>query len=67
MDISLIIFKLAVRPGVKVIESGTGRGSLSSSFAQALGEQGRLFTFEFNEDRAKNGEQLLKNLGNFYK
>ena len=59
--------KLDIIPGKTVVESGTGSGSLSSSILNSL--QGRpkfltkgegfLYTFEFNEDRAKNAEKVF--------
>ena len=54
---------LDIRPGKVVVESGTGSGSLSSSIAQALSPNGHLHTYEFNEERAQNGQQLMKKLG----
>ncbi|KAM3133525.1 hypothetical protein pb186bvf_014367 [Paramecium bursaria] len=62
-DISIIILKLNIKPGSIVIESGTGSASLSCSIASAVGHKGRLYTYEFNEDRAKNGEEQLRKLG----
>jgi tRNA (adenine57-N1/adenine58-N1)-methyltransferase len=53
MDISAIIFKLNLLPGDTVVEAGTGSGSLSSSIATAIHPGGHLYTFEFNEERAR--------------
>jgi tRNA (adenine57-N1/adenine58-N1)-methyltransferase len=51
MDISMVIMRLNIKPGDKVCESGTGSGSLSYSISQNVGEKGKLFTFEFNQQR----------------
>ncbi|CAK55928.1 unnamed protein product (macronuclear) [Paramecium tetraurelia] len=61
-DISMIILKLCLKPGQRVIESGTGSGSLSCSLAAAVGHKGRLFTYEFNKERANNGKELFAKL-----
>lgn len=42
------------------LNKGTGSASLSSSIARTLQNEGHLFTFEFNEARAKNGVEVLK-------
>lgn len=47
-DISNILLKLDIRPGLVVVESGTGSGSLSVNFAQRLQPKGKLYTYEFN-------------------
>ncbi|KAL8452028.1 hypothetical protein Emed_001569 [Eimeria media] len=74
-DISLILSLLDVRPGKTIIEAAaavccccccccsTGSGSLSYSLAAALRPGGRLFTFEFHQQRweeAKKEFSLLK-------
>lgn len=45
-----------------MIESGTGSGSLSCSLASAVGHKGKLFTYEFNKERANNGKELFEKL-----
>ncbi|KAF4655580.1 tRNA (adenine(58)-N(1))-methyltransferase catalytic subunit trmt61a [Perkinsus olseni] len=57
-DISMILTGLDVRPGKKVVEAGTGSGSLSTSLIQALRHHGsdrsldgHLYTFEYHEPR----------------
>ena len=62
-DIATIITGLEVCPGKTVIEAGTGSGSLSAAFASALQPSGRLFTFEFNEDRKPQTDILFTHLG----
>ncbi|KAL2917896.1 tRNA (adenine-N(1)-)-methyltransferase catalytic subunit trm61 [Polyrhizophydium stewartii] len=51
-DISLISSFLELQPGVNVIEAGTGSGSFSHSIARSIAPNGKLFTFEFHEERA---------------
>lgn len=50
-DISLIIHLMELRPGSKVIETGTGSGSLSHSLIRAIRPNGHLYTFDFHEQR----------------
>ena len=51
MDIGSVINHLDVKSGDKVVETGTGSGSLTFSLSQQVGSQGRVFTFEFNKQR----------------
>ena len=43
--------RLGITEGSRVIEAGTGSGSFSHAFARTLGENGRLFSYEFHEPR----------------
>ncbi|KAL3900856.1 MAG: hypothetical protein SGPRY_012379, partial [Prymnesium sp.] len=52
-DISMICLQLDILPGSRVIEAGTGSGALSHALARSVGPTGHLFTYEFNERRAK--------------
>lgn len=62
-DISLTIFNLEIERGSIVYESGTGSGSMSYSLGRAVGREGRLFSFEFNRERAENVREVFGGLG----
>ncbi|XP_059474163.1 tRNA (adenine(58)-N(1))-methyltransferase catalytic subunit TRMT61A [Neocloeon triangulifer] len=51
-DISLILIQLELKPGSRVVEAGTGSGSLSHSILRTIKPDGRLRTFDFHEVRA---------------
>ncbi|XP_065352941.1 tRNA (adenine(58)-N(1))-methyltransferase catalytic subunit TRMT61A [Cloeon dipterum] len=56
-DISLIVAQLELRPGCKVVEAGTGSGSLSHSILRTVKPDGELHTFDFHEGRADAARQ----------
>lgn len=62
-DISQVLLRLQLRPGMRVCESGTGSGSLSVSLTKAILPTGRLFTFEFNPDRVVKARADFEKLG----
>eukprot|EP00096_Caligus_rogercresseyi_P013791 TRINITY_DN6393_c0_g1_i1.p1 TRINITY_DN6393_c0_g1~~TRINITY_DN6393_c0_g1_i1.p1 ORF type:complete len:324 (+),score=68.67 TRINITY_DN6393_c0_g1_i1:123-1094(+) len=62
-DVSMIITGLELKSGSRVIESGTGSGSLSHALARAVGPQGRLYTFDFHEERSKLAQKEFKTHG----
>jgi tRNA (adenine57-N1/adenine58-N1)-methyltransferase len=61
-DISLIMSFLNIRSDSIIYESGTGSGCLSTNMTQVL-NQGHLYTFEFNAERAEKLKSLFKSVG----
>jgi len=62
-DISQVIFRLELKPGMRVVESGTGSGSLSTSIIRTIFPTGHLFTYEFNAVRAEKARDDFAKLG----
>ncbi len=45
-DIGYILLRLSVGPGTHIIEAGTGSGALTTALAHAVGEHGRVYSYE---------------------
>ncbi|KAG8691888.1 tRNA (adenine-N(1)-)-methyltransferase catalytic subunit trm61 [Ceratobasidium sp. 423] len=56
-DISYITMWLGIKPGSVIVEAGTGSGSFSHSIARTIGPTGKLFSFEFHEQRANKARE----------
>ncbi|TYJ56186.1 hypothetical protein B9479_003030 [Cryptococcus floricola] len=50
-DISYITMRLQVRVGGKVIEAGTGSGSMTHSLSRSVGPSGQVLSFEYHRPR----------------
>ena len=48
---------------MRVVESGTGSGSLSTSIIRSILPNGHLFTYEFNQVRAERAREDFTKLG----
>lgn len=62
-DISLITSFLELKPGVVMIESGTGSGSFSHSIARTIAPNGHLHSFEYHAERALKAAEEFKEHG----
>ena len=56
-DISLILDQLNLSDGSRVVESGTGSGSLTHSLARQVSPSGHVFTFEYHQDRREKARR----------
>lgn len=59
-DIGLIILKLALTSGRKVLEIGTGSGAMTVAAAMAVKPSGRVHTYEARKEFAEMAEHNLK-------
>ena len=63
-DLGAILVHADVFPGVHVLEAGTGSGALTLTLARAVGESGRVVSYELREDfHRKAGENVAAFLG----
>ena len=63
LDQAMITYHLHLKPGMTVVESGTGSGAMSMSIMRCIAPTGRLFTFEFNEARAEEAKREFTKCG----
>ncbi|XP_074600479.1 tRNA methyltransferase 61 [Brevipalpus obovatus] len=63
VDISLILFKLNLKPGCVVIEAGTGSGSLSHAFIRTISPNGLLYSYDFHQDRLIKADEEFSDHG----
>jgi tRNA (adenine57-N1/adenine58-N1)-methyltransferase len=61
-DIGFIFVTMGVGPGQKVMEAGTGSGSMTTALAYAVGNEGRVISYEAKPD---NQNLARKNLARF--
>ena len=66
VDISLISMFLDLVPGKVVVECGTGSGSFSHAIARCVQPQGKVYSFEYHEERALKARTEFALHGNFF-
>jgi tRNA (adenine57-N1/adenine58-N1)-methyltransferase len=62
-DVGLILVYADIFPGAFVLEAGTGSGSLTLALARAVGEGGRVISYETRED---HHERAVENISAWY-
>jgi tRNA (adenine57-N1/adenine58-N1)-methyltransferase len=59
-DAALIVMFSGIGPGSRVVESGTGTGSLTTALAHYVGSTGKVYTYEFRGEFQKNAAKNLQ-------
>ena len=59
-DAALIVMYSGIGPGSRVVESGTGTGSLTTALAHYVGPSGKVYTYELREEFQKNAVKNLQ-------
>jgi tRNA (adenine57-N1/adenine58-N1)-methyltransferase len=62
-DIGFILITMGVGPGQRVIEAGTGSGSMTTALAYAVGAQGRVYSYEIRPDMQNLARKNLARFG----
>lgn len=62
-DVALILVYADIFPGATVVEAGSGSGSLTLALSRAVGESGRVISYELRED---HHAQAAANVASWY-
>lgn len=62
-DIGFILTTMGIGPGQKVVEAGTGSGSMMIAFAFAVGNDGHVFSYEKREEMLNLARKNIKRTG----
>jgi len=62
-DIGFILVTMGIGPGQKVMEAGTGSGSMTTALAYAVGDMGRVISYEVKEDVQNLARKNLTRFG----
>ncbi|KAF9204018.1 tRNA (adenine-N(1)-)-methyltransferase catalytic subunit trm61 [Podila verticillata] len=62
-DISFVMNFLNLKPGMSMIESGTGSGSFSHSIVRTIASTGHLYTFEYHQERVNAAKKEFEEHG----
>ena len=62
-DIGFILLTMGIGPGQKVLEAGTGSGSMTIALAYAVGAEGRVVSYEQREEMQKLARKNISRTG----
>ena len=62
-EIGMILVTMGIGPGQKVLEAGTGSGSLTTALAYAVGPEGHIYSYDNREEAQKMARHNLQKVG----
>jgi tRNA (adenine57-N1/adenine58-N1)-methyltransferase catalytic subunit len=62
-EIGFILVTMGIGPGMTIVEAGTGSGSLTTAFAYAVGDIGKVISYEKRTDMQSLAKNNLTRLG----
>ncbi len=62
-DIGFLLLNLAIAPGQRVIEAGSGSGAMTIALANAVGETGKVYSYEAKEPFQQVAKQNVSRIG----
>lgn len=62
-EIGYILVNMGIGPGMVVLEAGTGSGSLTTSFAYAVGDNGKVHSYDVRQDMQDLAKKNIERLG----
>ena len=62
-DIGFILVTMGIGPGKKVIEAGTGSGSMTIALAYSIGTEGKVISYEIRPDMQNLAKKNLERVG----
>ena len=62
-DVGYILMALNIGPGKKIFEAGSGSGGLTQVFAFAVGDQGKIFSYEVRIEMMQLAQKNLTKVG----
>ena len=62
-DIGYILIMMGIAPGQRVMEAGTGSGSMTIALARAIGSEGQVISYEQKQDTQNLARKNLERLG----
>jgi tRNA (adenine57-N1/adenine58-N1)-methyltransferase catalytic subunit len=62
-EIGFILVTMGIGPGITIVEAGTGSGSLTTAFAYAVGDTGKVISYEKRTDMQNLAKNNLSRLG----
>jgi tRNA (adenine57-N1/adenine58-N1)-methyltransferase len=62
-DIGIILTRVNIFPGARVIECGSGSGALTTAMATIIRPHGKVYSYERNEQFLKNAQKNIEKYG----